>query len=707
MNNSPRQLKFPNKCASENDAGVITIFTALTTVGVLAVVALVIGAMLLNIAENKVQDAVAHGTKGAMHAYLQNGNLPESVRKRIMARDRGLAIMKDQYSIAGIAAAGSLTLTSTFVGGDPRNAPPVLVWGHWSKSPTKCDPNPAPCFIQQDALDINKPIGAMKIMGGFPPIELSPFHSLLSPTTSSDMIYSSATVAIVPRHGCFMIDVSNSSIRDTHVYRSAESIQDDIDATGSSANVGGALAFILTDDNSAAGVSSTWHDPAYPITGGGLYNPLSQPPYDVRPNGTVETPTVHYGSDYTPLRTYGDNDRSSIVDVDELHPPALEYPMGPTGFVYRADTYRDPDTVPDGPNKYVGPEPLNTIMTGLKYAVEDFRGRRVEGDKLCMVFYDHQLMWSRIFLPTDDFDYLIKATDFTLTNGTAPLPETLASDMSVEVEGYHRAIRYGLFPGIQRSSGFANPLRPLSDTDTPFAFEIVMQLLEDAKDEGVDSSDFIVMIGDGLTNCHNAGSTGNRICSDTYNSHMTSRQELQDKIVNRVIVDTDTTSTIPIHVIAVGAAIGPHELAVLNPNTNQCMTADEYNGLTRTNPTLLADLGLSIGFVAGGTDDMTGNIVPYSAVGTTEEDVYKNKSATNPFYDANRYLWEIATATRGIWAPLRPSPVGCTPRDEAADCTSVRKRQTVDPQCRTYEEQIIDYMSQVINDNPFVVVDRE
>ena len=77
--------------------------------------------------------------------------------------------------------------------------------------------------------------------------------------------------------------------------------------------------------------------------------------------------------------------------------------------------------------------------------------------------------------------------------------------------------------------------------------------------------------------------------------------------------------------------------------------------------------------------------------------------ASEPFYEANRQMYDIARLTAGIWGPLRPTGVACNPANSCAP----GNQRTTDPECRSYPEQVNAYMKRIIGENPYQIVKEQ
>lgn len=583
-----------------------------------------------------------------------------------------------------------------------------------------------PCFVPS----LDNP-NSFRITGvinsGYTPIFLQAFSSNEPQQTTV-----SATVSVVPRHGCFLVDLSPSITRETHKL----------------GGQGSEFAFLLTSDNE--GFNTSRHDADW-----------AKLTTDFPERG--DNPTIankHYADDYALRTLISDSNFSTHadghgnpVDYSEHHPNPVdhaEYSL-PQQLNYRIDLFRD--------SQYSGPQPLTNVMKALNQTVDMFKERQVAGDMMCLIFYDNHLFWPRILKLTDDFDYIKEFTDWTKTGDPA--------------EGLERALQHGIFPGRQ------------TYTNMTMALAEAMRQLASVRSEAVPSSDFIAFIGDGLTNCASCPPTPDtnndgilnwrdrmhilfcaedhssckaycqnrptdackdnlgvssttcpppkhlcpkddvngdgrvttadvaewdarnaigcfisKPCDNTLENYYFSVTELKNFVANNVF-----TSQIPIHVLMIGDSVAPHTLDVpdtKNPGT--CLSEAEVRAEGLPLVKGLADTFSCRGTYCSGkvtTDGETKNVW----------DPTLRNAWYSTFYQVNVDMYDIARMTGGIWAPIRPQFPGCSRTTEPPPCGSSvgldsNKRRIYDPYCRTVIEQIVDYVEEILGQNPYTIVDH-
>lgn len=558
-----------------------------------------------------------------------------------------------------------------------------------------------PCFVSADLSDPDTRITAYRISGSFyAGISTTLARAVLGKETFSVDVWATATV--IPRHGCFLVDLSGSMGRETHPLKTI-AMQQNTPRTGR----GGELGFLLEGENNSIAEdyyhtefwnflctgdqnlsSNTCTGQSRPTNDGEWQTFLGTPLSDLTKQ---EYSRIHFHDDYVHKLTLGDKHWGQRQDYQDHHPDPSTNPqyevvadgsVADSGKWYYVDTYRDADGS-DG-YTYGGAEPLRTVFAGLRTAIQKFKNRQVAGDQACLIMYDNKLSWPRVVKLTDDFDYLLKLTDFS-ANGTISSddPAILDADLtSVGTSGLELLIRHNMFPG-GASSNFTNTIQAISEAMT--------QLTEGNPDGGF-SSDFIVAIGDGLNNCQTCSSGSCTAgCQNLYGNYKQSQRDLIGTVSGTI-----QGKNIPLHWILVGSNVAPHTLDITlepDPNTGLGPCASDVE---------IRRLGKA--FVLGG--DENGDPYPDDA---TWQSAWENMGNA-PFYQANADAYELSWGTRGIWGPIRSTP--CTDPANPPLCSGSiddanPKRMFVDPQCRSEEEQINAYMEKIIGDNPYTLVEVE
>lgn len=623
------------------------------------------------------------------------------------------------------------------------------------ESDNPCSDN-YPCFIPG-----NKKVNAMRFHGNTYTGIARTFSRVFA-GSSPTPVNVSAIASVVPRHGCFLVDISGSTTLATHLpYAKDEMINPDplqYETVPRSS-----YALLLAGDN---GTSPTEEDQD-------VWNKM----WGIRPLGALSTPIRHYQSDYEPKRPLTDSDYDSDPDYQLYHPdPETVEGVSADALAgtYRLDFYRD--------GGYTGPEPLTTIFEGLNAVVGMFRERAVAGDMACLIFYDRFLTWPRVVKLTGDFDYLSKFTDpnmlthptsaegylrstYVLTDGTVlpdiPLPDITGGSWQ-NLEAAPLTVRHGVYPSFYY--GF---------TWTSKAIRFALDQFQ-SQGATVEASAFLVHIGDGLTNCddnycdsqygpydlngdgdHNADDLAlteqalkDRGCwgvNGDYETNGGDEEQVQQfyrcwdfDFDGDGNIDADDVQTmqdnpdwwqckacensferfwdatddlqgiaryslfpghIPLHVIMVGDHVAPHTRDITVDGV--CMNNDKEI----RQKGIVGSKGM---FVLGGQADGTYFSGGYDIHAVKAWNDMLNGKA--PLYQANLPWYQLARITGGIWAPIRPKLPGCSTSDPAPSCGSAvgteltGGRRIYDPLCRDPKDQIKGYMKEIIEQNPYGIV---
>lgn len=693
---------------------------------------------------------------GALEAYYNTSGKAES--DRILEVEKNVeAIFKNQFqegpTLLNSDAASSIrvgfqTHDSSFSPLAFVSEPEVVVqagtyvtdntqftasYGASATPPSDC--TSFPCFVPQRPGD---PVSSFRVITSLPDFEYSGFINAVTGNSISTLSLTSVGVStVVPRVGCFLVDLSPSATRQTHPAKNnAEQIAypDGFVAPPSdnNGNKPGSLAqghgtspaYILSRDNWQ--VDDSLDDPFYlpslscldvpaapdPVTGTALdwdnwYDDILRSANFGRflalecahTTRDIETRVgYNFADDYTLMQVVGDALYSTVPERG-LHPDPVEsplYSMGETGLYHLVQTR--------GQN----PEPFTTILNGLGYAVEEFEARNVSGDRLCLMFYDSYLGWSRTVEPTNDYDYLKSflieepGSPCSPFANDVPLSSGHDADILNTSCAKEKALRYGIFPGYGKppAAGYTGKYITGAESNLPQALMAASNLVYDATQE-LPASAFIAVFGDGLTNCRFDGDCTDGsgcICDDTLAGHRNSVQDMYT-LAEELLIDRQ----IPLHVFLMGESVNPHIIYHYEDGRSdgECLSEEEVRGL---------DSSIN-SFVKGNT-----------ATPLELETLYSNKNDSSltgddRWYDSNQYLYNLVRSTRGIWAPIMRNPVddssitSCeTYEDICADTGAIdrpahRSRRTIDPNCESRSDQIERYVAQIIGDNPFVIAE--
>lgn len=592
----------------------------------------------------------------------------------------------------------------------------VLEHGIWEREEAKCRSFlnvEAPCFIKLEpgsVTDTGQPRhpNAFRVWGRLFPEGSKNFFADTFLDTGAVGIRVDATASMVPRKGCFLVDISRSTKETTHKnfdlpvfdsegnFKWNESYQCSNPPAGTEqccppqsphGNHGFEAAEFAYDIRPAPGPGEpTELGPKTPIEK--AWACMEQSPNRFR--GLDRSHYRHYRNDYRAFTLL--TDRNDLPgDVGAYHPPLVA--DGYEHYVSKSDSYWV-DIV-------ARPEPLKTILDGIYSAIDVFQERAVAGDDICLVLFDSNLDWPRVIQltnlnepPEKKLDYLKSLTDFsnereydyTFAHGGGYL--NTGGDT-----GFERVVKHGMFPSYH------------SDTNFQQAIMYATKEFDKAgntSNGGVPSSNFMVLITDGLGNCRECTpeleaqflcdrDVSFYHCGRDYADHAVAMQDIKSLAVSHL----QTTKT-PLHVILVGEDVEPHTMDIFNPSPNpagsdRCYTDEEWRAKDR-----LEEQDEDV-------FDFTAQIPPEQRA-----EAFKNRSSSTPYYQVARDMYEVAVSTGGIFGPLRPK---CSEVDPALQppprCNSTvgPRKVTCDKENRTKAEQIREYLEKIVTFNPYTIVD--
>lgn len=531
-----------------------------------------------------------------------------------------------------------------------------------------------------------------------------------------------ATATVVPRRGVFIVDLSASQTRDTHVLRHTGVSPTPIPTPNQSTNPlgghGSEFAYSLSTDN--PGEPNFQDDywtflvgrPDRPQTAGSDTDVTSWryffKNYAAAPDKNKDISTItedqyrkmHFKNDYVQKYVLADGDYARLRAVYQSQAANANYPFphenpatdpnfriaSSSTLAYRhkirVDKFRNGPDADGSSFTYKGPEPLQSVFGGLNSAMNVFKTRKVAGDKASLMFVDSRIWYTRFVTMTDNFDYLLRLTDFSRNAGMTaddiadygdPLNANYNNIITSSTTGMELAVRHGLVP-----MGMGASMTNLSLAVNQALFE-----LQRDNPTGF-SSNFITIITDGLANCRLCRPTDNctggqaYACSNQYSYFQDAMNDLIAMVRDRI-----QGRNVSVNWIMFGDAIAPHMLNIRKDASGTCATDEDARANNWT-------------MVQGNTGDMNA--------------AFSGMSATSPFYQANVAPYQIAVATKGLFGPIRPPLAGCnpaTPPTCSGDPATPSSWQPVrnDPFCRTVSQQITAYMQRIIGDNPFTLVE--
>ncbi len=520
-----------------------------------------------------------------------------------------------------------------------------------------------------------------------------------------------ATASVVPRRGCFIIDMSASVTRDTHVRRAPPSEPLVNQNKTPTKGRGSEFAYMLSSENPGESIfqDDAWdtiadspndkNRPTDDAEWAAFFNWADEDGLQIANVTQNQFRRMHFVDDYVKKYVMMDADYNDLknnydANNDEVrypfpHPDVTafaQYEIGVTPALdyrhsVRIDAYRkdDASTYPTG-KTYEGAEPLKAIFSGLNNAMTFMQDRQVAGDEACLIFVDSRIWYTRFVTMTANFDYLKKLTDFRIPSGgltnDGPGMANSANIVNSSTSGLELIVRHGLLPLGQGAS----------KTNLSLAVTEAIAQLQSGNAANF-ASNFITVITDGLSNCRpcQSGDPCNDQgfdCNNDYSHFASAMTDLKNLAKNKL-----QGRNISLHFIMTGDAVGPNTVDVAKDASGTCMTDEELR---------LANLP----YVKGGWDN---TFFPNISA------AFQGMSADHPFYEANVAPYEIAVGTQGLMGQIRPTPASpCSPHQ----CTGDRNanpntwnRITKDPECRTSSQQMTAFMEKIIGDNPFTLVD--
>lgn len=343
-----------------------------------------------------------------------------------------------------------------------ENSNPKIEFGQWYfvnpvDNSTPCQGNGSssptpPCFVPKVGTE---DINAIRISGEFYP----QLNLLFAPAvfgTHHFAVPVKATASVIPMQGIALFDLSRSMVKETH-----DAMKDGSGTPLLKPNGAPYLhryGYYLATPNGLAGPTlqdQDWTEleTNFPTRGGNT------------------DPTAHFASDYkdaggvaTDITLLNDSDYNGTYTEHHPNPSSLpQFSSAPA--VYRMDSR-------GSGGGYIGPQPYSNLLLALQQTVLRLKNRRVAGSKFGVIFYDDKLSWPRVFSLTDDFDYLLQFLD-----PTDPNSKFLRS-------------KHKIFPGADAKG-----------TNSPAALSEAARQLFNVNEAGIPASKFVMLMGDGVTNC--------------------------------------------------------------------------------------------------------------------------------------------------------------------------------------------------------------
>ncbi len=682
------------ECQSFQNGAIVPII-ALFIVVILIFGALAIDSTVVATSKSQQQHTTEYVALAALNAFgSASGN---SLNKLYASRDRaaeiaGINIMLGDslsgYSHQAVQLGPVISTGQTASSTDGANG--KITPGVWhffppidcTNKPTPCPCNngrwAGPCFQE---LDFNDPNQTNTTPNAFrADLRLhpdSPLRTLFAKVIGQDYIplQSTATAAIVPHHGVLLVDLSRSSTMETHHPYERYGRDNSTEYAFKLTNTVGCNSYtdhtnpctprpppyLCRDINTNTYVpyasAINWPPTICDFVGGsppGLYTALynyycSLPPLPPR-RGTLTQPTRHFKDDYG----------CYIVSYhDENGSPRSDH--------YLIDKYRCQETDSSSsafcPNYHDGPEPLNTMLHGVNYALQLIAARQVPGDLIGAIGFDQSAK-----IPERRFN-LVPPTDpsFTTLQRITDIDNQTDSTLEERIQNHF------FFPRVDASSNY------------PEALKEALEMLKNAP-ASESAENFVAILSDGLTFCKSSGE-----CEVSEAGFQESFNESHDLILNEYV-----PNKIRLHFLMKGSISSPHTLLLPSANGDgSCMSEEEAR---LSNPPV--------------------EFVDYSTISSPLADALIDSSLN--FFAPNKF-YELVQATNGIWGPIRPCCGSSCPdvsSQIASACAKATQqgpisllplvrngRLSCDSKGKDARTQIEDYVNQVISRNPYVLVE--
>ena len=757
--------------SQKGDLGASLVLIAISLAMIIPIIAFVIDLLSIFSSRERVQHQLRFASLAAIEEYMGRECLPQESARRCHDERVQLARSRVNLELAtwdtGSYGTSQLNVRSE-IWGDPNSSNVELDFGRFMTG--------GELYFESDSSVIDSGINSCAKPPCFLPLDrYQPssrfnFASAARLTTEPDFTFLThfaaaaiglkevhlaltATSSVVPRRGCFVVDISPSSAYATHTpvpppYRTSGSAQVDywgvtyhsinlqtgelvnpqnvFDRSdyGKSNERGDRLpsyyAYTLWEDNFHID-SISWAQQTRWVDR--LFNTMTDPDLQAPPRpvaddnwtrgGEIIDNTIHFKDDYRRIAGLNDADRySNHFDIDYPYHPTPDEESGKYAVLKDYDNagvlpLPDPtDRLYYRVDDAVTPQPLTDIMYALNQAFRTFKDRAVRGDKACLILYDKELKWPRVVRMTDDFDYLIRLSNF---GPPGTLTDDVLVDDDVDVLSILSAAHSDGIIAEENGEPIDDPnspwreisarhimhpdFLPQRDNATNMLLgidEALAQILANQNDEnGVYASYFIVHIGDGLANCPNPDSFDQ--CKNKYDEHHEALFGYRPEDAPppnpgglEARAEVAATSNIPIHFVQLGDHVAPHSVDI-QKNDN------DANPVCYTDSELRAD-GSRGSYVNGCVFNEQACDSDRLRVG------YKAASSTIPYMQINLDLYGIAKRTQGMWAPIRPASDSCS----IAECRPGIRLE--DPYCRPQRQQMEQYFIDIIGDNPYTVV---
>lgn len=508
-----------------------------------------------------------------------------------------------------------------------------------------CDRNEVPTFCGLNAAIINeqasvdrREVSSIRITG-------QPYQPLINRFARifgfGDLPVNVTSIAsVVPPELYFVIDISGSSVEETHIRRAEPGIPIS------------EFVFMLQAGN--RDFRPDVHDQ--------IYNNL-----DTNRNGQPTDPRVHFQSDYVQGAQVATN-LNDLYQNNTFNPPIhREFQVGnidPRTIGYSNEQYlgellvRDVSITP-----YEGPEPLKTVLAALEDLVGQMGRVNVAGNRIGILFFDSGRLRAQgeEFVPVENgnlqnrapfgWSRIFRSMSFEEANRVLIAPTSnllgLGGISNWNTDHTNRLLRYGIFPSF---NGF---------TDATWGLMQAFFELNRSRERGFITNQRIVFLSsDGIANCSRGPlfqaqltefpitedlltmlTNGFRCNSLNINYYIESMLDIQEFARFLSGQHTLTPQNIALDVILMGDDIGPNLIDPTGCNDPNRITSRATQEWARRER-----LPITSGFTEGCERGINNDCA----------NAYRNRSPSNPFRMPNIDWMTAAWLTGGNYYPIVP-----------------------------------------------------
>jgi hypothetical protein len=377
-------------------------------------------------------------------------------------------------------------------------------------------------------------------------------------------------------------------------------------------------------------------------------------------------------------------------------------------------------------------QPLNGILSGINTMLREFELRGVTGDRVGVMGFDDGLLdQRRLPKPVRDSSGQLDNEPLIIPDSSdAEFSEFLdATDVSIPVDDPVRYTKF-LFPRYYSDRLNVNGNRRPAMTDTRLVLDEALQMLSNT--DGFEVADnFVLLISDGLGNCVEPSrvtvapipgvdcfhSSDPAFWSYTQGYIL----EAFDAIVGtNGLLSRYQDSRIKLHVALIGDGVAPHKLLRKGSDGN-CMTETETldNNLSQVNAPMKANHDPSSGEpyyfpnrwgnVAAASGGRWAPVVECCrnlTDGACWEDPTPNDGNPGPVENILNSACQAAPAANSLVScPCDRTDPACLASNPMCNYVDQEARLLCDPRGRSKQQQLQDLVQELMNINPFILVE--